>query len=73
MQTPQWIRADGTAIRMSAMQTSHVYNALRYIQQGTGNLGPLTRHGCSGFTNGEWERLFQAELVLRARMTGKAN
>jgi len=58
---------------MSAMQTSHIYNALRYIQQGTGNFGPLTRHGCSGFTNREWERLFQAELVVRARVTGEAN
>lgn len=66
MQTPLWIRADGTPIRLSGMSTEHVRNALRYVHLGNGNHGPLLRSGCSGFTNAEWLLLFAAELLRRS-------
>jgi hypothetical protein len=65
MQTPLWICADATPVRLSEMSVAHVVNVLRYLHAGDGEYGPMTRSGCSGFTNGEWLQLLQAELRLR--------
>jgi hypothetical protein len=53
------------------MSTDHVRNALRYVHQGDGEHGPMLRLGCSGFTNGEWLRLFEAELRRRTLQAGE--
>lgn len=65
METPEWIRADGTLIRLSEMSTEHVMNVQRYLREGTGEFGPMVRPGCSGFTNSEWLLLLGAELLRR--------
>jgi hypothetical protein len=66
MQTPIWICADGTEILLSEMSGEHVRNALLYLQLGTGDLGPMLRSGCSGFSNREWTFLMSAELRRRS-------
>jgi len=66
MQTPLWICADGSPIRVSQMSTEHIVNVLRYLHVGDGEHGRMVRAGCSGFTNGEWVQLLGAELLLRA-------
>ena len=68
MQTPLWICADGTPVRLAAMSTGHVRAAWRYVHRGDGDRGPLLRTGCSGFSNYEWLMLFAAELRRRARL-----
>lgn len=70
MQTPDWIDGYGRPIPLATMSSSHIRNAMRYIQAGNGHLGPLLRPGCSGFTNGEWILLMATELMRRAR-TGR--
>jgi hypothetical protein len=70
METPLWICSDSTAVRLSEMSTAHVRNALLYLQAGTGEYGPMLRPGCSGFTNSEWLRLFEAELRRRTLLSG---
>lgn len=67
MLTPEWECADGTAVRLGSMSTSHILNARCYLLTGTGPYGPMLRPGCSGFTNREWIRLFDAELLRRSR------
>jgi hypothetical protein len=67
MKTPDWICADGTHVNLNAMSSQHVRNVVDYIVRGTGDLGDLSRPGCSGFTNDEWLLLCQSELTLRAR------
>lgn len=66
MQTPLWICADGTAVRLSHMSTAHIVNVLRYLHAGGGEHGRMTRTGCSGFSNDEWVQLLQTELSRRA-------
>lgn len=67
MQTPDWECADGTLIPLSAMSTEHIRNVRIYLLDGTGELGPMRRTGCSGFTNPEWLRLLDAELCRRSK------
>lgn len=67
MKTPDWIKADGSAIPLGAMSTDHIVAAKNYIIVGTGRYGRMLRDGCSGFTNMEWIRLFNAELTRRSR------
>lgn len=67
MLTPEWECADGTTVRLGAMSTSHIVNAREYLLTGTGPYGPMLRPGCSGFSNCEWIRLFETELLRRAR------
>lgn len=67
MKTPDWIKADGSAIPLGAMSTDHIIAAKNYIIVGTGRHGRMLRNGCSGFTNAEWIRLFNAELTRRSR------
>lgn len=62
MEMPVWICADGTPVRLSDMTDEHVRRALRYLHLGTGDLGPMLRGGCSGFSNREWLLLMSAEL-----------
>lgn len=69
MLTPLRECADGTFVRLGAMSTPHILNARTYLITGTGPFGPMLRPGCSGFTNQEWIRLFEAELLLRARLS----
>lgn len=65
MQTPLWVCANGTTIRLSQMSTEHIVNVLRYLHVGDGELGPMARTGCSGFSNGEWVQMLGAELSRR--------
>lgn len=67
MLTPEWECADGTKVRLVSMGTSHILNARAYLLTGTGPFGPMLRPVCSGFTNREWIRLFDAELLRRSR------
>jgi hypothetical protein len=67
MLTPEWECADGTTVRLRLMSTSHILNARQYLLTGTGPYGPMLRPGCSGFSNLEWIRLFEAELLLRSK------
>lgn len=67
MLTPDWICADGTAISLGYMSTSHILNARTYLLDGTGPHGPMLRTGCSNFTNAEWIRLFEVEVLRRLR------
>lgn len=67
MLTPDWICADGAAIRLGYMSISHMLNARNYLLTGTGPHGPMRRTECSGFTNAEWVRLFEAEVLRRLR------
>lgn len=67
MQTPEWIDGYGRSISLATMSSPHIRNAIAYIQWGNGNLGPLVRTGCSGFTNGEWLLSMATELMRRAR------
>lgn len=69
MLTPEWECADGTTVRLGAMCTSHIVNARKYLLTGTGPYGPMLRPGCSGFSNLEWIRLFDVELLRRFRQT----
>lgn len=71
MQTPEWICADGTPVRLSEMSTEHVMNVQRYLRAGTGEYGPMLRPGCSGFTNAEWLVLLEAEVRRRASAYGQ--
>lgn len=66
MQTPLWICADGTLVRLSEMSIEHIENVLRYLHVGDGEHGRMLRTGCSGFTNSEWLQLLEAELFRRA-------
>lgn len=66
MLTPEWVCADGSAVRLGAMSTSHILNARDYLLTGAGPYGPMLRAGCSGFSNHEWIRLFEGELLRRA-------
>lgn len=73
MRTPDWICHDSTAVCLSVMSTPHIFNVLTYLRTGTGPHGPMLRGECSGFTNAEWFRLLEAELLLRSRrMQGPA-
>ena len=67
MQTPFWICADATPVRLNEMSTEHVRAVLRYLHVGAGDKGPMLRPGCSGFTNAEWLRLLEVELRRRSR------
>lgn len=66
MQTPTWICNDGTSIELGSMSTEHVLNVIQYLRAGIGDRGPMLRRGCSGFANGEWLLLLDAELRRRA-------
>lgn len=70
MRTPDWIKADGSAIPLGAMSSEHIIAAKNYIIRGSGNYGLMLRDGCSGFNNAEWIRLFNAELTRRNRYEG---
>lgn len=65
MRTPIWICHEGTRIRLSDMSAEHIGNAIRYLETGEGEHGPMLRAECSGFTNSEWIKLLRAELQLR--------
>jgi hypothetical protein len=67
MRTPYWVTARNEHIQLSAMTTMHILAALDYLRTGSGVYGPMTRPGCSGFTNPEWEHLFRTELTKRSR------
>jgi len=67
MLTPDWECADGTAVSLSRMSSSHIHNARTYLLSGTGPHGPMLRTGCSGFTNSEWVKMFEVELLKRSR------
>lgn len=67
MLTPDWICADGAAIRLGYMSIPHMLNARTYLLTGTGPHGPMLRAECSGFTNAEWVRLFETEVLRRLR------
>lgn len=69
MLTPFWECADGTTVYLGSMSTQHILNARVYLLTGSGPHGPMLRQGCSGFSNREWIRLFEAELLLRSRMS----
>jgi hypothetical protein len=64
---PNWICDDGTAISLIRMSTAHILNARAYLLSGTGPHGPMLRNECSGFTNAQWVRLFEAEILRRLR------
>ena len=67
MRVPNWICDDGTAIALVQMSTAHILSARTYLLSGTGPYGPMLRTECSGFTNAEWVRLFEAEILRRLR------
>lgn len=67
MRTPDWICADGTPVNLGFMSTAHILNARAYLLTGTGPHGPMLRMECSGFTNAEWIRLFETEVLRRLR------
>lgn len=67
MRVPNWICNDGTAISLLQMSTAHILNARAYLLTGTGPYGPMLRTECSGFTNAEWIRLFEVEILRRLR------
>jgi hypothetical protein len=67
MNTPAWVTASGEHIPLGSMAEDHIKNVMRYLLAGDGDHGPMTRPGCSGFTNGEWLRLCAAELTRRHR------
>lgn len=67
MLAPEWICDDGTAISLVRMSTAHILNARAYLLAGTGPHGPMLRNECSGFTNAQWVRLFEAEILRRLR------
>jgi hypothetical protein len=73
MLTPEWIRADGRAVRLALMTNAHMRNAITYLRAGTGELGPMLRTGCNGFSNHEWIQLFSTELRRRSRFEGSGN
>lgn len=68
MLTPVWVCANGTSVRLVSMSTAHILNARTYLISGDGPYGPMLRAGCSGFTNREWIRLFETELLRRSRV-----
>ncbi len=67
MLAPEWICDDGTAISLVRMSTAHILNARAYLLTGTGPYGSMLRTECSGFTNAQWVRLFEAEILRRLR------
>jgi hypothetical protein len=69
MKTPDWVKADGSSIPLGMMSPAHIVNAKNYIIRGSGEHGLMLRSGCSGFTNTEWIRLFNAELTRRSRIS----
>lgn len=70
MLTPKWVTAAGEEIRLGLMTSDHVRAVIRYLRVGNGDLGPMTRPGCAGFTNAEWILLCACELARRARLGG---
>jgi hypothetical protein len=67
MQTPAWVTSGGEEILLAKMSSEHIRAAMRYLQTGTGEFGPMNRPGCAGFTNTEWLQLMAAELMRRTR------
>lgn len=67
MRTPDWVTANREYIPLSSMTSGHILGALKYVIEGDGEYGPMTRNGCSGFTNAEWILLFRTELLRRSR------
>ena len=67
LETPVWICADGTNVRLAEMAIEHVRAVVRYLHAGDGNRGPMLRPGCDGFSNGECLLLLAAELRRRSR------
>lgn len=49
------------------MADDHIKNVMGYLATGDGQYGPMTRPGCSGFSNAEWLQLCAAELTRRHR------
>jgi len=51
------------------MSTPDILNAHTYLVTGTAFFGPMLRRGRTGFTNQEWIRMLEAELLRRARLS----
>lgn len=51
--SPKWKTMDGTKISVSDMETSHIYNTLRFLKAKFGNVPP------------KWYRIFNNELKKR--------
>jgi len=69
MHTPHGSPRQARRYALTAMSEAHIRNVVVYLALRDGVHGPMTRPGCSGFTNPEWLRPCAAELTLRQRMT----
>lgn len=68
MLTPKWVTSRGDEVPLALMSDAHIQAVIRYLSLGNGDLGPMLRSGCSGFTNEEWLMLCASELARRSRL-----
>lgn len=66
MKQPVWVTRDKRRLYPTQMTSSHIHNTIAMIK--SGRMAAAGRIKCSGFTNDEWVRILQTELVRRARL-----